>query len=71
MKITTIIAYSLVIIGGLVWLLVGLFNFNLVAMIFGSGTGAIVSRIIYSLVGISALWLIFYWVVYNPFRAIN
>lgn len=71
MKITTIIAYSLVIIGGLVWLLVGLFNFNLVAMIFGAGAGAIISRVIYSLVGLSALWLIFYWVVYHPFRAID
>ncbi len=71
MKITTIIAYTLVIIGGLVWLLVGLFNFNLVAMIFGSGAGALISRVIYSLVGISALWLIFYWIIYNPFRTIE
>lgn len=71
MKITTIIAFSLVIIGGLVWLLVGLFNFNLVAMIFGAGSSAMISRVIYSLVGISALWLIFYWIVYNPFRAID
>ena len=71
MKITTIIAYTLVIIGGLVWLLIGLFDFNLVAMIFGSGSMALVSRIIYSLVGISAIWLIFYWVVYQPFRTID
>lgn len=71
MKITTIIAFSLVIIGGLVWLLVGLFNFNLVAMIFGAGSTALVSRVIYSLVGISALWLIFYWIIYNPFRRID
>lgn len=71
MKITTIIAYTLVIIGGLVWLLIGLFDFNLVAMIFGGGSMALVSRIIYSLVGISAIWLIFYWVVYQPFRTID
>lgn len=71
MKITTIIAFSLVIIGALVWLLVGIFNFNLVAFIFGAGGAAVVSRIIYSLVGISALWMIFYWVVYHPFRAID
>ncbi len=71
MKIATIISYSLVIIGALVWLLVGLFNFNLVSAIFGAGSSAIVSRIIYSLVGISGLWLIFYWVVYNPFKRIN
>lgn len=71
MKITTIIAYSLVIIGALVWLMVGLFNFNLVSAIFGIGSGAVVSRIIYSLVGLSGLWLIFYWIVYNPFRRID
>ena len=61
MKVTTIIAYVLVLIGAIVWLLVGLFDFNLVAFIFGEGAGAVVSRIIYSLVGISALWLIFTW----------
>ena len=71
MKITTIIAFTLVLIGALVWLLVGIFDFNLVAYIFGSGASAVVSRIIYSLVGISALWLIFYWIMYNPFRAID
>ncbi len=71
MKITTIIAFTLTIIGSLVWLLIGLFNFNLVAYIFGVGGAAIVSRIIYSLVGISALWLIFYWAMYNPFRQID
>ena len=71
MKITTVISFLLVIVGALVWLLVGLFDFNLVATIFGAGGGAIVSRIIYSLVGIAALWLIFYWIVYNPFRNID
>ena len=71
MKITTIISFILVIVGALVWLLVGLFNFNLVGTLFGVGAGAIVSRIIYSLVGIAALWLIFYWIVYNPFRNID
>ncbi len=71
MKITTIIAFALVIIGALVWLLVGLFAFNLVAFIFGSGSSAIVSRIIYSLVGISGLWLIFYWIMYSPFKNLD
>ena len=71
MKITTIIAFTLVIIGALVWLLIGLFNFNLVALIFGTGAGAIVSRIIYSLVGISGLWLIFYWIMYSPFKNLD
>jgi len=71
MKITSIIAFILVIVGALVWLLVGVFDFNLVAAIFGSGASAIVSRIIYSLVGLSALWLIFCWIVYNPFKVID
>ena len=71
MKITTIIAFILVIVGALVWLAVGLFNFNLVAMIFGYGSVAIVSRIIYTLVGLAGLWLIFYWAAYNPFRRLD
>lgn len=71
MKITTVIAYCLVLIGALVWGLIGIFDFNLVAIIFGEGSAALVSRIIYSLVGVSALWLIFFWAVYNPFRVID
>ena len=71
MKTTAIIAFILVLVGALVWLLVGLFDFNLVAFAFGTGANAVVSRIIYSLVGVSALWLIFYWMAYNPFRRMN
>ena len=71
MRITSIIAFILVIVGALVWGLVGIFDFNLVAAIFGGGAQAVVSRIIYTLVGISALWLIIYWIVYNPFRRID
>ncbi|MBR5900464.1 MAG: DUF378 domain-containing protein [Clostridia bacterium] len=71
MKITTIISFSLVIIGAIVWLLIGLFNFNLVGMIFGMGAGAMISRVIYSLVGLAGLWLIFYWVVYRPFARMD
>ena len=71
MRITSIIAFCLVIIGAIVWGLVGIFDFNLVAAIFGGGTNAVASRIIYSLVGISALWLIFYWIIYNPFKRID
>ena len=47
------LALALVIVGGINWLLIGLAEFNLVAAIFGAGS--IVSRIIYVLVGISAL----------------
>ena len=51
------IALILLIIGGLNWGLIGLFKFDLVAFIFG-GQAAILSRIIYVLVGISAIWCV-------------
>lgn len=50
------IALIIMIIGGLNWGSVGLFNTDLVALAFGSGSAA--ARIIYSLVGIAALWCI-------------
>lgn len=49
-------ALTLVIIGAINWLLVGLFKFNLVDTLFG--VESIVSRIIYILVGIAGLWAI-------------
>jgi len=51
------VAGILIIIGGLNWGLVGLFDFNLVSAIFGSGS--ILGRIIYILVGLSALYMIY------------
>ena len=51
------IALTLLVIGGLNWGSIGLFQFDLVAWIFGGQTG-IVSRIIYVLVGLSAIWCI-------------
>ena len=48
-----IIAIILLIVGGLNWGLVGLFRFDLVATIFGDMSG--LSRIVYSLVGLSAI----------------
>ena len=51
------ISLILTIIGGINWLLVGLFQFDLVAYIFG-GQAALISRIIYAVVGIAALWCI-------------
>lgn len=50
------IAMILVLIGGLNWGLVGFFSWDLVAKIFGDM--ATVSRIVYALVGLSALYLI-------------
>ena len=51
------IALVLVIIGGLNWGLVGLFKFDLVATIFGD---SIIATIVYVLVGVSAIYLIYY-----------
>ena len=51
------IALVLVIIGGLNWGSVGLFRFDLVAWAFG-GQDATVSRVVYTLVGLAALWCI-------------
>lgn len=51
------ISLILTIIGGINWLLVGLFQFDLVAFICG-GQAATISRIIYAVVGIAALWCI-------------
>lgn len=48
------ITFILLIVGGLNWLLVGLFKWD-VGQIFG-GQGAAVSRIVYVLVGLSALY---------------
>ena len=50
-------ALTLVIIGALNWLLIGLFKYDLVAAIFGGQTAAL-SRIVYVLVGLAGLWCI-------------
>ena len=57
MKKICLIALLLVIIGAINWGLVGLFNINLVAMIFGEMSN--ISRIIYVVIGISAIYLLF------------
>ncbi|MBZ4689245.1 DUF378 domain-containing protein [Cereibacter changlensis] len=57
MRNLNIITLLLIIIGGVNWLLVGLFQFDLVAAIFG-GQNALLARIVYVLVGLSALWQI-------------
>jgi len=49
------LALILVIVGGLNWGLVGLFDFDLVATIFGEMSA--VSRIVYTLVGLAAIWM--------------
>ncbi len=51
------IALTLVIIGALNWGSIGIFSFDIVAWIFG-GQGAVISRIIYTLVAIAGVWCI-------------
>ncbi len=51
------IALLLTVIGGLNWGSIGLFRFDLVAWLFGGQT-ATVSRVVYTLVGLSAVWCI-------------
>lgn len=59
MKLTGIdwVALVLTIVGGLNWGLVGAFNFNLVDALFGEGSA--LARIVYVLVGLSAVWLVY------------
>ena len=51
------IALIIVIIGGLNWGLIGLFNFNLIGVLFGDMS--ILSRLIYTIVGIATLYVLF------------
>lgn len=51
------LALILAIIGCLNWGLVGIFRFDLVAWLFG-GTGALLSRIVYTVVGLAGLWCV-------------
>lgn len=57
MKALHMIAFLLLVVGGLNWLLVGLFNWD-VGQLFG-GMDAMVSKVIYVLVGLSALVVLF------------
>ncbi len=57
-KLTTLdfVALVLVIVGGLNWALVGVLNFDLVATIFGDMST--ISRVVYTLVGLSAIYVL-------------
>ena len=55
MRMINISSLGLVIVGAINWGLVGLFQFDLVAALFG-GQGAAMSRIVYSLVGLAGLY---------------
>lgn len=55
LKTLDLVSIVLVIVGGLNWGLVGVLNFDLVATIFGEMSS--LSRIVYALVGVSAIYL--------------
>ncbi|MDD5099054.1 MAG: DUF378 domain-containing protein [Candidatus Colwellbacteria bacterium] len=57
MKALKVIALILVVVGGLNWGLVGFFGFDLVAAIFGAMSA--LSRVVYALVGLSAVYMLF------------
>ena len=54
MRTLEIIALSLTIVGAIAWGLIGLFDFNIVALIFG-GAESMLTKIVYILVGLSGL----------------
>lgn len=60
MRTTTLAALVLVIVGALNWLLVGLFEWDLVAEVVGEeyGTTNAASRVVYAIVGLAGLWLL-------------
>ncbi len=66
MKVTIIIALVLLIVGALNWLLVGLASFDAVAWIFGAGS--VLARIVYSLVGVAAVWMLIYLALFLPMQ---
>lgn len=54
MKLLSTVTMVLLVVGGLNWGLVGLFNFDLVAAIFGNMS--MLSRVVYAVVGLSAVY---------------
>lgn len=59
MKSMDVLFATLLVVGGLNWGLVGLFNFDLVATILGNMSA--ISRVVYIVVGLSALYQAFQW----------
>ncbi|MFH1325518.1 MAG: DUF378 domain-containing protein [archaeon] len=57
MNVVDWVAFVLVIVGGVNWGLVGLLNMNVVNLLLGSVS--ILEKIVYDLVGLSALWMLY------------
>lgn len=62
------ISLVLLIIGGINWGSIGIFGFDIVGWIFG-GQGAIVSRVIFTIVGLAALWCLS--LLFRPSEVLN
>lgn len=60
MKTIDVVIAILLVVGGVNWGLWGMFQFDLVADLFG-GNSAIISRVVYSLVGVAAVYQAFGW----------
>jgi uncharacterized membrane protein YuzA (DUF378 family) len=56
-KVFNILAFSILLLGGITWALIGIFNINLISMIF-MGYRSWGSIIMYVLFGLSAIWLV-------------
>lgn len=61
-------ALILIIVGALNWALVGIFQFDLVAWLFG-GQGALLSRAVYTIIGLAGIWCISLLFKDHPFGA--
>ncbi len=59
MKTLDVIVVALLVVGGLNWGLVGILNFDLVAALFGDAT--LLSRLVYAVVGLCALYQLIQW----------
>ncbi len=60
MRVLSVVVLILLVVGGINWGLVGFFDYNLVDELFGEGST--VARIVYGVVGVAAVYKLFYWV---------
>ena len=63
MRVVTVVALVLLVVGGINWGLVGAFDFNLVDSILGEGSA--LSRTVYVLVGLAAVWKAVVWMAHS------
>ena len=57
MQVVNVIAFSILLLGGLNYLIAGVFGLDLMALMFGTNI-SIVGRVVYSIIGLSALLLL-------------